>query len=114
MIFSLAEIKKHLNIDSSFNDDNDYLEMLDNAATLAVENYLNRDLTSITGYTYSYSTGNTLVKTTIYKLPAPIQKAILVQIANLYANRESISYASITEISKNFQFLLSAYKKYTV
>lgn len=46
MYVNLQQLKKHLNIDSSFHDDDEYLCDLEQAAELAVERHIDDKLDS--------------------------------------------------------------------
>ena len=47
MYVELAQIKKHLNIDTEFTDDDDYLLVLADVAEKAVEKHINQRLSSV-------------------------------------------------------------------
>lgn len=91
-------LKKHLNIDESFIDDDEYIKALCLAAENAVENHLQRPLSEITN-----ERG---------KLPPAVKHAILLLVGHFYANRESVSFASASEIPLAYQYLLQPYKSY--
>lgn len=97
-MLDLELIKKHLNIDSEFTEDDDYLDMLKDVATKVIERHIDHDINdlSVDG-----------------DLPLPIQQAALLYIGNMYANRESISFASAQEIPFAYDYLLSLYKDYS-
>lgn len=101
MYVTLAQIKKHLNIDTSFHEDDEYLCDLEQAAELAVERHIDDKLENI----IQASGGE--------QLPAPLVQSILILLGNLYANRESIAYTSLTEIPYNLTYLLDLYKNYS-
>nr|DAQ76321.1 MAG TPA: Head Tail Connector Protein [Caudoviricetes sp.] len=101
MYVNLAQIKKHLNIDTSFHDDDEYLVDLGQVAEKAVERHIDDNLENI----YIASGGE--------QLPAPLVHSILLLLGNLYANRESIAYTSLTEIPYNLTYLLDLYKNYS-
>jgi hypothetical protein len=93
----LEDIKRQLNIDESYTDDDVYLEFLGDAAEAAVCEYLNRDLCDL-------FTGEERVE--------PIFQCMLMLVADLYNNRESnITGVSITK-NPTFELLLSIYKEY--
>ena len=95
---TLYEIKKHLNIESSFTDDDSYINQLLSVAELAINNYCNNGLS---GYTSS-------------TIPVTIKQASLLLTAHFYLNRQIISFANGIEIPYTFQFLLNPYKNYIV
>ena len=96
---NLVEIKKHLNVDDCFQDDDSYIESLADVAEEIVEHHLRTSLDSIA----SEYNG---------KLPAPIKHAMLLLIGNYYANRESIAFASAQELPLSYEYLLSPYVNY--
>lgn len=95
---SLNLIKKHLNIDTEFTEDDDYLTMLSDVAVSTVQRHIDHNLNDL------------LVDG---ELPTPILQATLLFIGNMYANRESISFASAQEIPFAYDYLLSLYKDYS-
>ena len=97
-MLDLELIKKHLNIDSEFVEDDNYLLMLKDVALQTIERHIDHNLNdlSVDG-----------------ELPKPIQQAALLYIGNMYANRESIAFASATEIPNAYEYLLSLYKDYS-
>lgn len=101
MYVTLAQIKKHLNIDTSFHEDDEYLVDLEQVAENAVERHIDDNL----GRIFIASGGK--------QLPAPLVHSILILLGNLYANRESIAYTSLTEIPYNLTYLLDLYKNYS-
>lgn len=96
---TLQEIKKHLNIDNDFTDDDSYIESLGEVAEEIVKQHVRKDLFMITT-----ENGN--------KLPAPIKQAMLLLIGNYYANRESVTYAAAKELPQAYEYLLSPYVSY--
>lgn len=95
----LDTIKRHLNLDLSFTQDDEYLEALADTAEQIVEKHLDNDLGSII-----YQCNDTL--------PAPIKHAMLLLIGNFYMNRESISFASNSSLPLSYEYLLAPYKEY--
>ncbi len=91
-------LKKHLNVDESFLDDDEYIKALCLAAETAVENHIARPLSEIVD-----ERG---------KLPAAVKHAILLLVGHLYANRESVSFASASVIPLAYEYLLQPYKSY--
>lgn len=98
---TLTEIKKHLNIDSFFTDDDEYLEALSYVAEDAVEKYLDCELTDLLN-----DNG---------KLPSSVVHAMLLLIGNMYKYRESTTSAPINIIPHAFDLLcdLNRNFKYT-
>lgn len=101
MYVNLQQLKKHLNIDSSFHDDDEYLVDLAASAAQCVERHIDDKLENI----IQASGGTTL--------PPPLVQSILILTANLYANRESIAFSSHTELPYSLTYLLDLYKNYS-
>lgn len=93
---SLEEIKKQLNIDSSFIDDDQYLIDLGNVAEQMVSRHIDQDLSKLQ---IDSST-----------LPAPITHAMKLYISNLYMQRESISNVNMNKVPNSYEYLLATYK----
>lgn len=100
MYLSLSDIKKHLYIDDTFTDDDEYLLSLADVAEKVVERHIDSNL-------------NVIVELEGGVLPSPLIQAMKLFIGNMYANRESISFASTQEIPLSYQYLLSLYKNYS-
>ena len=98
MYTQLDIIKKHLNIDDFFKDDDVYLIYLAKMAEEVVAKHIDRDLAEIAN-----SRGD---------IPTPLLHAILLYIGNMYAQRESISYTNISKVPFSYDYLLDLYKKY--
>ena len=92
---TLADIKKQLNIDGQFTDDDNYLTTLGNVAETIVSRHIDYDLDDILEESY---------------LPAPIYQACLLMVGNLYANRESVSFTNPNKMPFNYEYLLATYK----
>ena len=98
MFIDTVILKKHLNIDEDFISDDEYLKALCKAAECAVENHIARPLSEIVD-----EHG---------RLPAAVKHAILLLVGHFYSNRESVSFASASEIPLAYQYLLQPYKSY--
>ena len=98
MYVTLCEAKKHLLVDNSFKDDDEYILALIDVAEDAVSVNLCEKLDSIT-------VGGELT-------PA-VKAAILLLVGNLYANREPVAYTSVNKVPYTFEYLLSLYKNYS-
>lgn len=101
MYLDLERIKKHLNIDESFTDDDNYLMSLYDVAEATVQQHIDNRLDEIC----LANGGN---------LPSPLAQAILLMIGNLYANRESVSYSSAIEVPLSYGYLCDLYKNYGI
>lgn len=99
MYLNLYSVKKHLNIDEDFNDDDEYLVDLISVATQVVEKHIDNNLDEIAA-----SNGG--------ELPSPILHAMLLLIADLYSNRETVAYTSISKLPLSYDYLLDLYKNY--
>ena len=92
---TLEELKQHLNVD--FDIDDDYITGLIEPVQLAIEAYLNNPL-------------STYVKNG--KIDRRIWHAIRLIVANYYANREDITFASANIIPGHITLLLQPLKRY--
>lgn len=100
MYFTLDTIKKHLNIDEYFTDDDEYLLYLANVAETVVERHIDNNLSVLCD-----EEGN---------LPSPLCHAMLLFIGNMYQSRESVAFnSSSVEVPLSFSYLLSLYKNYS-
>lgn len=99
MFLSLERIKKHINIDADFIEDDNYLISLAEVAESAVQKHIDANLSDICD-----ETGGAL--------PAPLLHAMLLFIGDLYMNRESVGYGTAHEIPLSYNYLLSLYKNY--
>lgn len=97
MYLQLYQIKKHLNIDSDFHDDDEYIMDLANVAENAVQKHIDRDLKELE------NDG---------RLPMPLIQAMLLMVGTFYAKRESIAFAGSSEVPLAYDYLLSLYKNY--
>lgn len=95
---TLADIKKHLNIDTEFTDDDNYLTALGNAAEEVVSRYIDQPLELV-------------VKNNA--LPAPLVCAALLWIGSAYAIRESVSSVNMTVVPNGFEMLCNLYTNYS-
>lgn len=98
MYLQLYQLKKQLNIDESFHDDDEYLCDLAMVAQNAVQRHIDRDLSE-----YENEEG---------MLPMPLIQAMLLMVGTFYAKRESIAFAATTEVPLAYEYLLSLYKNY--
>lgn len=99
MFLSLSQIKKHLNIDASFTDDDNYLLSLADVAAQMVEAHIDKPLNELTD-----GEGN---------LPAPLVHAMLLLVGNFYANRESVTFASAQPLPHAFDLIINLYQNYS-
>ena len=100
MYITLCEAKKHLLIDNSFKDDDEYILALIDAAEEAVSINLCVPLDSI-------AEGG--------EIPPSVKAAILLLIGNFYANREPVVTGTIkTTIPYSYDYLISLNKNYAI
>ena len=99
MYVTLDILKKHLNIEDDFEGDDEYLMILSGSAEEFVAKYIERDLKEV-------------CEENDGELPLPILHAILILVANFYANRESKAYTQTYSVPLSFDALLGPYKNY--
>lgn len=98
MYIDTVILKKHLNLDEQYLEDDELLKAYEMAAVQAVENHIARPLSEIVD-----EHG---------KLPPSVKHAILLLVGHFYANRESVSFASASVIPLAYEYLLQPYKSY--
>ena len=96
---NLDLIKKHLNMDESFHDDDSYLEALGDVVEEVTEKHIDVSLKKLTAENNG-------------KIPTPLKQAMLLLLATYYSNRENIAFASSSEIPLSYSYLLSLYQNY--
>lgn len=96
---TLDQIKKHLNIDDYFHDDDSYLVDLGTVSELAVEKHIDYSLRKL-----AENNGG--------QLPAPLIHAMLLMIGTFYQNRESVAFASSSPIPLAYEYLIALYQNY--
>lgn len=99
MYVTLKLAKKHLQIDDSYTDDDDYITGLIQVAEDAVSQHLDIALQDL------------LVDGL---LPSAIVHSILLMVGNLYANREPVAYTSVVKVPYTIDYLLGLYKHYII
>lgn len=92
---TIDALKKQLNIDDYFTEDDEYLEALGDTAEELVEQHVNVDLTSI------ISRANGV-------LPAPLKHAMKLIVEYLYDNRGSED----SKIPEAFYYMCKMYRNY--
>lgn len=96
---TIDQIKKHLNIDSYFHDDDQYLTDLGSVAELSVEKHIDYPLSAIAEKNEG-------------ELPTPIIQAMLLLIGTLYLNRESVSFGTAVPVPHTYDYLIALYQNY--
>lgn len=100
MYITINQAKKHLQIDESFKDDDEYILMLIKVAEDSVSQHLDIALSH-------------LVQDDGY-LPSSVIHSILLMIGNLYANREPVSFTTTVKVPYTLDYLLNLYKHYYI
>lgn len=98
MYLQLYQLKKHLNIDEEFHNDDEYLVELAQAAQQVVEVHLDRPLNSLEneeGF-----------------IPSSLTQAMLLLVGTWYASRESVSFASNSVLPHSYDYIIALYKNY--
>lgn len=96
---TVDDLKKHLNIDPEFTDDDNYLLSLIQVSQAVVQRHICSLLVDLLD-----EGGN---------LPFPLRQAILLYCGNLYSSRESIAFGgSPVEVPFSYGYLLDLYKNY--
>ena len=98
MYIQLYQVKKHLNIDEDFHDDDEYLMSLVEVAEKVVEKNIDTNLKKL-------EDGDGFI-------PSPLIQAMLLLIGNFYANRESVAFASSSEVPQSYNYLIDLYRNY--
>lgn len=96
---TLNEVKKHLNIDESFTEDDNYITDLIKVAEDAVAKNENIAL-------------NDMIEDG--ELPPSIKHSILLLVGNLYNNREATSYSVPSEVPYAYKYLVNLNRNFTV
>lgn len=95
---SIDLVKKHLNLEETFIDDDEYILGLIAAAREAVERHVN-------------SSFDELAENNGGVLPTPLLQAQLLMIENLYENR-GVMGMKVTELPRNYDYLIDLYRNY--
>lgn len=99
MYLNLDYTKKHLNIETEYTLDDEYILNLMCTTENVVENHIDKKLSELES-----SDGT---------LPSGLIHAMLLLVGNFYANRESVAFASSNEIPLSYSYLLDLYKDYS-
>lgn len=95
----LQLVKRHLNVEESFTEDDEYIKELIEAAEAVVEKDICEELSE-------------LEKENGGKLPSPLRQCILLMVGQFYANREPVAFAQSAEIPLSYSHLVSLYRNY--
>lgn len=99
MYLELEQVKKHLEVDSSYKDDDEYILSLMEVAEDSIAQHLDIALDEL-------AEGG--------QLPSSIIHAMLLMIGNLYANREPVYYGQVVKIPYTYEYLVGLYKHYFI
>jgi len=95
---TLELAKRHCNVDSSFVEDDTYIQSLIEVAEAVVS----KDICE------------TLVDVEVEgALPAPLLHAALLLVGNYYANREPVAFANCVEVPLSYKYLIGLYRNYS-
>lgn len=98
MYLALDLVKHHLNLESSYTEDDQYILALIDVAEQVVKSHVNEDL-------------ETIAERNSGCIPTPLFQAMLLQIGNLYQNREIVG-AKTTALPFGYQYLIDLYRNY--
>ena len=98
MYIQLYQVKKHLNIDEDFREDDEYIMQLVEVAEKVVERNIDTSLE--------------MLEDGDGQIPPPLMQAMLLLIGNFYANRESVAFASSSNVPYSYQYLIDLYRNY--
>ena len=99
MYVTLKEAKQHLNVEASFEEDDEYIESLIEVAEAVVSQAVCEELKAL-------EDGEG-------KIPSPLRHAALLMVGNFYANREPVASAVNAELPKSYQYLIELYRNYS-
>ena len=91
--------KRHLNVEESFTEDDEYIKGLIEPAEAVVEKDICEKLSE-------------LEKENEGKLPSPLRQCILLMVGQFYANREPVAFVQSAEIPLSYSHLVSLYRNY--
>ena len=99
MYLELSQVKKHILVDATFTDDDNYIQSLMDVAEASVSKHIDCPLACI-----EQEDGT---------LPPPVVHAMLLMVGNLYANREPVAVGvSVAELPLSYNYLVNLYRKY--
>lgn len=98
MYLDLDVIKKHLNVESDFTDDDELIVLYADAAEQAVEVHVNESIENI-----AEKNGGCI--------PTPLFQAMLLMVGNLYQNREIVG-TKTSALPFNYNYLIDLYRNY--
>lgn len=113
MIVELDELKKHLNIDEDFEDDDDYIESLEAVAEEIVARMIDThsieiEVTPEEGDPEKIRTWDLEVYFSD-GVPATIKQALKFWVADLYNHRESTTDLGVHDVPRTLEYLVNQY-----
>ena len=99
MYLDLSQVKKHILVDETFTDDDNYIQSLMDVAEASVSKHIDCPLACI-----EQEDGT---------LPPPVVHAMMLMVGNLYANREpDVMGTIVTELPLSYNYLVNLYRNY--
>ena len=92
-------LKKHLNIDSDFTDDDEYIALLETAAEEAVSKYIDYPLANL--------------ENSEHAIPQAVCHAIMLLVGTWYNTRESVGNG-LAIVPNAFELLCDLFRDYTI
>jgi hypothetical protein len=111
MAINIPSLKRQLNIEQSFSNDDAILQQCLDVAVQTTYMYLGNNI-NISGF---YPSGNNV--TTGYTgttVPISIEHAILMLASHFYVNRNIVAFATPSELPYSYKFLLDWYKDFII
>lgn len=93
----LEELKKHLNIDEWFTDDDNYIMSLYKVAENLVEKDIDQPLSDLE---------------VEGQIPDALKHAMLLLVGDFYANRESVAFTSVNELPQSYKYIVRMYRNF--
>lgn len=110
-LVSVQEVKKNLNIDDSFTDDDNYISNIIDVAYYAIKNQcFNNFWIDQSGNT----SGSTLNLSGQTDIPLPIKHAIILLSSHYYETRQPVSFGNPQKIPYTVDYLIQPYINYNV
>ena len=99
MYLELSQVKKHILVDETFTDDDNYIQSLMDVAEASVSKHIDCPLACI-----EQEDGT---------LPPPVVHAMMLMVGNLYSNREpDVMGTIVTELPLSYNYLVNLYRNY--
>lgn len=95
---TLSEIHKHLNLDTEFTDDDEYLSALASASEDVISKYIDLPLSNLEDEHGS--------------IPEALKFSMLLWIGTIYAVRESVSSVNMSTVPHSLELLADLYRDY--